>query len=47
MSTIITGANGEFGRGVLTALDRATDRTVVATVRDVRAAEGLGVEVRP
>jgi NAD(P)H dehydrogenase (quinone) len=47
VSIVITGANGEFGRSVLTSLVSRTDRPVIATVRDVRAARGLPVETRP
>jgi NAD(P)H dehydrogenase (quinone) len=51
MSIVITGANGEFGRGVLHAVAALAPRErIVASVRDVaRAAdlEGRGFEVRP
>jgi NAD(P)H dehydrogenase (quinone) len=51
MSIVITGANGEFGRGVLNAVARLIPgEHVVATVRDTGRAADLrerGIEVRP
>lgn len=50
MSIAITGANGEFGRGVLEAVaEQAPDRSIIATVRDVSGAAALverGIDVR-
>jgi len=51
MTIVITGANGEFGRGVLNAVAAlAPGLRVVATVRDPARAADLrerGIEVRP
>jgi NAD(P)H dehydrogenase (quinone) len=51
MSIVITGANGEFGRGVLNAAAAlAPGEHLVATVRDPARAAGLsarGIDVRP
>jgi NAD(P)H dehydrogenase (quinone) len=51
MSIVITGANGEFGRGVLDAVAALVPRdSLVATVRDVARATGLrerGLRVLP
>jgi NAD(P)H dehydrogenase (quinone) len=51
MTIVITGANGEFGRGVLNAvIALAPGQRVVASVRDVAQAADLrerGIEVRP
>lgn len=51
MPIVITGANGEFGRGVLNAVAAlAPGEHVVASVRDVARAADLqerGIEVRP
>ncbi len=51
MRIVITGANGEFGRGVLEAVAaRWPDAQLVATVRDTVRASDLaarGIDVRP
>jgi NAD(P)H dehydrogenase (quinone) len=51
MSIVITGANGEFGRGVLNAVAAlAPGERIVATVRDTGRAADLrerGLEVAP
>ena len=47
MSIVITGANGEFGRSVLTSLLSRADQPVIATVREVQAAKDLPVQARP
>ena len=51
MSIVITGANGEFGRGVLNAVAAlAPGEQIVASVRDVARAADIqerGIEVRP
>jgi NAD(P)H dehydrogenase (quinone) len=51
MRIVITGANGEFGRGVLDAVAaRLPEAKLVATVRDPARAVGLaarGIDVRP
>jgi NAD(P)H dehydrogenase (quinone) len=51
MSIVITGANGEFGRGVLNALvPLVPGARIVATVRDTSKAADIaarGIEVRP
>jgi NAD(P)H dehydrogenase (quinone) len=51
MTIVITGANGEFGRGVLEAVaGHMPEQQIVATVRDIKRAAGLqerGIDVRP
>ncbi|MCW2935633.1 MAG: hypothetical protein JWM19_6595 [Actinomycetia bacterium] len=51
MSIVITGANGEFGRGVLNAVAALVPgERIVASVRDTARAADLqerGIEVRP
>ena len=51
MTIVITGANGEFGRGVLNAVAAlASGQRIVASVRDVARGADLrerGIEVRP
>src|SRR5579859_5350301 len=43
MSIVITGANGEFGRGVLNAVEAlAPGERIVASVRDTARAADLG-----